>query len=52
MFETRFKAMRFNLETSPILQASFNEMEELAKTQPVNDWEMKLVGVVKDFATG
>ena len=52
MLQSRFKLSSHRLETSPELQASLKEMEDLANTQPVTDWEMKLVGVVKDFATG
>jgi hypothetical protein len=52
LLQSRFKLSSHRLETSPELQASLKEMEDLANTQPVTDWEMKLVGVVKDFATG
>ena len=52
LFETRFKLWSFNLDTSPSLRKSLKEMENLARTQPINEWERKLVGVIKDFAIG
>ena len=52
LFETRFKLWSYSLDKSSLLQESLKEMEDLARTQPVNEWEKKLVGVIKDFATG
>ncbi|XP_028409575.1 tetratricopeptide repeat protein 38-like [Dendronephthya gigantea] len=44
LFESRFQLSKS--EESPELCASLKEMERLIETQPVNEWEKKLAGVI------
>ena len=52
LFEIRFMLLRRRLDIFPELQAKLKEMENLANTQTLNEWEKKLVSVMKNFASG
>lgn len=52
LFEIRFMLLRRRLDIFPELQKKLKEMENLANTQTLNEWEKKLVSVMKNFAKG
>lgn len=52
LFEIRFMLLHRRLDIFPELQKKLKEMENLANTQTLNEWEKKLVSVMKNFAKG